>query len=246
LPDPSPPIEHGRSVRHNLRSERRGGMPDFSGFRHDDFGTLDGSSWRGRDALGGVLARALRPAIGPGCQSWGVRRRVELHIARKSVYNFDDARAVAKLFVYTHDDLVFGFYVEATGKREDDERFPHWRNFRDRIQDRSALRDALEGAVAKHDLTLTDYYRSCDAPIGRFRSVRGTVQAAPRGTDNWAGSSLPEFAGAIAGVSGAEWIDLHIFSRMDKTVAIGMGAEVVGRILSVLDDLVPVYLQTIA
>ena len=223
-------------------------MPDFSGFRNDDFETLDGSAWRGRDALGGVLARALRPAVGPGCQSWGVRRRVELHIARKSVYDFDDPVPVAKLFVYTHDELAFGFYVEATGKRKEDAHYIHWRNFRDRIQTKSPLRDALERAIAKHDLAFTDYYGRHDfnAPIGRFRSLKGVLQFAPRGTDKWTDSSLPEFARAVAGLSGDEWVNLHIYARMDKKAAIGMGENVVGPVLSVLDDFVPVYLETIA
>lgn len=223
-------------------------MPDFSGFRNDDFETLDGSSWRGRDALGGVLARALRPAMGPGCQSWGVRRRLELHIARKSLYDFDDPQRVAKLFVYTHDELAFGFYVEATGKREEDARYIHWRNFRERIQSKSPLRDALEHAIAKHDLAFTDYYHRHDfgAPFGRFRSLKGMLQFAAHGTDKWTGSSLPEFARAVAALPGDKWVDLHIYARMDKEAAIDMGENVVEPILSVLDDFVPLYLETVA
>ena len=223
-------------------------MPSFDGFRYDDFETLDGSSWRGRDALGGVLARALRPAIGPDCQSWGVRRRVELHIARKSLYDFEDPIPVAKLFVYTYDDLAFGFYVEASAKREHDDHYLHWRNFRDRIQETSALRDALTHAVTKHDLGITDYYHRHDrkSPLGRFRSSKGMLQFAPRETDNWRDSSVSELADAVAALSGDEWVNLHIYASIGKEAAIEMGKDVVDFILPVLDDLVPVYLETIA
>jgi hypothetical protein len=148
--------------------------------------------------------------------------------------------------VYTHDELAFGFYVEATAKSEDDEQFIHWRNFRDRIQAKSPLRDALERVIAKHDLAFTDYYGGRDAPIGRFRSSKGTLQFAARGTDNWIASSLPEFGRAVAALSGEEWANLHIYGRMDREDAIKMGENVVGPILTVLDAFVPVYLNTIA
>ena len=34
-------------------------MAEFAGFQPDDFDTLAGSSWRNRDALGGLLAETL-------------------------------------------------------------------------------------------------------------------------------------------------------------------------------------------
>ena len=106
----------------------------------------------------------------------------------------------------------------------------------------------MERAVAKHGLTFTDYRHRHDlnAPIGRFRSLAGALQVSARGTDNWKASSVPEFARAVVALSGDEWGNLQIYARMDKKAAIGMGKSIVGPILSVLDDLVPVYLETIA
>ena len=223
-------------------------MAHFNGFRNDDFDTLDGCSWRGRDALGGVLSRALRPQLGSDCQSWGVRRRVELHVAKRSRYNFEQPVPVAKLFVYTYDELAYGFYIEATGKREHDSEYVHWKNFRDRLQTKSPLRDALESAIAKHDCIFTDYYRvdDNDAPIGTFASSKGAIQFSPRGSTKRNKSSFNEFVDALAKLSGDEWVNVHIYARMDKNKAIKMGKDVVTPILTVLDSFAPVYMETIA
>jgi hypothetical protein len=72
-------------------------MPEFSGFRSDDFDDLAGSRWRSRKTLGGVLSRHLRDQLGQPYQSWGVRRRLELHIAHADKYDFDDPFRFAKL-----------------------------------------------------------------------------------------------------------------------------------------------------
>jgi hypothetical protein len=150
--------------------------------------------------------------------------------------------------VYTRDDLAFGFYIEATAKRQDDAYYAHWRNFRDRIQAKSLLRDALEGVIESHNLMFTDYYHwhDFDAPIGRFRSSNGSLEVAARGTDTWKPSSISAFGRSIAGLTGKEWVNLHIYARMDRKKAIAMGKDVVGPILVVLDALVPIYLETIA
>lgn len=100
-------------------------MPEFNGFQLQDFDNLEGSTWRSRERLGGVLAAALRRQLGRPYQSWGVRRRL---------------------------------------------------------------------------------------------------------------SKLPE----------DQWVDPHIFTTIDKEKAIGMGADVVGPILTVLRALSPVYEMTIA
>ena len=223
-------------------------MAHFDGFRTADFDTLDGSSWRGRDALGGVLSRALRGHCGSDCQSWGVRRRVELHLAKRSQYSFDDPVPVAKLFVYSYDELAYGFYVESTGKRDDDSEYVHWKNFRDRLQVKSPLRDALKAAVDKHTLLFTDYYRHGDsnAPIGRFSASKGAVQFLPRGSNKWQNSTFSAFTSALAKLSGDDWVNVHIYARMTQQAAIKLGPRVVVPILSVLDSLAPVYMATIA
>lgn len=86
-------IENDIAEDERLRSERskreprdtqvvRGSTPKFEGFSAADFGSLEGSSWRGRDALGGVLRDYLQAQTGVHFQSWAVRRRLEVHLAR--------------------------------------------------------------------------------------------------------------------------------------------------------------------
>jgi hypothetical protein len=226
-------------------------MAEFKGFSSEDFGTLEGSTWRGRDALGGVLSRALRPQVGADCQSWGVRRRLELHIARKSLYNFETPLGFAKLFVYTHEEeLAYGFYVESSGKRTEDGKYRHWKNFRDRILAPSPLRDAIHEATDRFDLILTDYYREHrgddDRPVGRFEIKKSRFKSGLDPTSRPLDSLLPELAHAAASATGDMWIDFHIYASMSRNEAIRKGWRVVDAMLPVLDALAPVYLETIA
>jgi hypothetical protein len=219
-------------------------VTSFDGFGEHDFHELRGSSWRGREALGGLLADALRADMGDDCRSWGVRRRLELHIARRNHYNFADPWPYAKLFVYTTGELAYGFYVEAPETGKDDGKFSHWRNFRDRLQADKGLQQALSKTMEEHHLTMADYYRwreSGGALRGQFRAHHGQLQWSPSGEPNWQGSTFDQLVERVSRLDGEHWIDLHIFARMDKDTAIGMGREVVEALLTVLRSLVPVY-----
>jgi hypothetical protein len=223
-------------------------MAQFSGFRDEDFETLDGSSWRSRAALGGVLSRALHDRAGFDCESWGVRRRVELHLAQRSHYDFYDPVPAVKLFVYSYDELAFGLYLEATGKHADDRKYVHWQKFRDGIQTDGALRAALEEAIGRHDLIITDYYRrgGNDAPIGTFASTDGKLRFSQRGTTRWQASSVADSARAVGALAGSEWVNLHIYARVDKRRAIAMKADVVNPVVTVLSSLASVYSAVLA
>ncbi|MEZ4715233.1 MAG: hypothetical protein R2851_03975 [Caldilineaceae bacterium] len=133
--------------KHVLRDGGRTGghNPKFDGFSAADFGSLEGSSWRGRDALGGVLRDHLRTQTGVSFQSWAVRRRLELHLARPDKYDFDAPLPCAKLFVYTHDDLAFGYYIETPsrqgGGQDSMDRYRHWENC-NRLTNQSTMQSA--------------------------------------------------------------------------------------------------------
>ena len=224
-------------------------MPTFQDFTEHDFVELAGTSWRNRGALGGVLAALLRPDLAHNTQSWGVRRRLELHIARRSHYDFDDPFPYAKLFVYTTGDLAYGFYVEGTGKRSDDTKYHDWRNFRELLRTDDRFRQALSAAIVEHDLLIADYYRRNSdggALGGQFQSTNGRLQWCPAGQGDWEDSTFDEFIERVTSLNGERWIDLHIFARMDRTTAVAMGQKVLEPLVSVLGALVPVYQAVIA
>jgi hypothetical protein len=220
-------------------------MITFSGFKPEDFDNLAGSTWRSRDTLGGLLSRQL----GRPYQSWGVARRLELHIARKLHYDFYNPWPFAKLFVSSYDRLAFGFYVETPASTADNlQEFGHWRRFRDRLQSNKAMREALVTAMRRHDLMITDYYRQeTGGALGSiFAYQDGVLRQRQPSSPDWHNVEVDSLIKNVARLPEDQWVDLHVFKTIDQTAAIEMGDEVVYVILRVLRDLVPIYEMTIA
>lgn len=224
-------------------------MPEFGGFQPQDFDSLDGSTWRKRGALGGVLAAALRSQLGRPYQSWGVRRCLELHLAHETHYAFDDPWPCAKLFVYSHHELAFGLFIEtpeATSERI--EHFVHWRNFRDRLQTDPAMQTALLSAMANHDLVMTDYYQqdTGGALECQFRFLGDHLHRRQPGDSTWKAVPVKSLFRRLAQLPEDQWVDLRVFATIEEQVAIDMESDVVGPILTVLRALAPVYEMTVA
>ena len=217
-------------------------MATFSGFTDSDFSSqIDGVHWRSRDALGGLLARALNDSFGGDFSSWAVRRRTELHIARQSRYSFDNPSPHAKLFVYTPpDEAAFGFYVEKADHAID--RQWDWVRFQSNFGTDPIARAALLAAMRNHRLTLTDYYDQDGGGAlgrrmlfwqGRFCSQRPREDPQP--------VTLDDLVRLMASLEDNTWCDLHLFTTIPKAEAVALGHRIVERILAVFHSLVPVY-----
>ena len=93
-------------------------MASFDGFTPNDFqDTIQGTSWRRRDGIGGVLASKLQENTDRPFRSWGVRRRTELFIAPPDHFrgplNAKNGLPRCKLRVATSSsELLYGFYIE--------------------------------------------------------------------------------------------------------------------------------------
>jgi hypothetical protein len=224
-------------------------MPEFSGFRPEDFDELAGSTWRSRERLGGLLAKALRGQLGRPYQSWAVRRRLELHLALESNYDFDDPWPYAKLFVYSQNRLDFGFYIESDEATSGDiGRFVHWPNFRDRLQADPAMQTALLAAMANYSLIITDYYRPDNGgALGcAFRFNDRQLCRRDPGEPDWRAVSAKDLLRRLAKLPEDQWVDLHVFATLDQETVMTKGPDIVEPILTVLRALVPVYEMTIA
>lgn len=235
-------------------------MAEFGGFHPQDFDNLAGSSWRNRESLGGVLAEALTDQLGRPYESWGARRRLELHIAVREHYDSDDPSPSAKLFVNSHNlhtgarELAYGFYVESPPALQDrSHRHVHWLRFRDRLRERPALQTALLGAMADHQLVLGDYYRADEdggAIGGKFVFRARRLQRWHPVGETWHDVQPVQLCHHIAQLprieAESQWVNLHVFARMGSHQAIELGAAVVEPLLSVLRALAPVYELTIA
>ncbi len=59
-------------------------------------------------------------------------------------------------------------------------------------------------------------------------------------------SSFEDFTKAVGEIDVDDWVNLHMYARLPKEKAIGLGRHVVNDILAVLYDLAPVYLETVS
>lgn len=225
-------------------------MTTFRGFCEDDFDHLRGSSWRSRQAIGGLLAATLRHQTGRSYRSWGVNRRLELHIALESAYQFSNARNFAKLVIYTHSDLTVGFYIEPTYSDESQpEQGRHWQNFKSRIQHQPAMRAALISPMANYALKLTDYYQSdTDGGIlqGTYAFNGGRLQFWHPDIKRWTDTHTSDLIHHLATLQPSSQSHLHLFYRIDKKNALDMGSLVIDPIMKILRALTPLYEMTIA
>lgn len=232
-------------------------MTTFGGFSENDFSGILGTTWRGRGSLGGILSTSLRSYIGEDSQSWGVRRRPELHLAKKSKYDSNNPRSSAKLFVYAgvseRRELAYGFYVESA-KVVDDAKFPHWGNFRDLIRTPGFFSEFLSSPLKEYDLIVSDYYdgRTNGGSLGgTFRCHRGQLQWSEHIKEGsevvWEDCSEREIIERLVEMRGKkEWIDLHIFAKMGMAEACVLGSGIEKPILSVLESLVPLYKKVVS
>ncbi len=223
-------------------------LREFVGFERADFEELAGSSWRARHALGGLLAKTLRSTLKRPYKSWGVKRRLELHIANENHYSFEDPFPFPKLFVYSKEKLAFGFYIEAPldATHPDASDYRYWRAFRNGLQNDETLTTALLQAMDKHQLTLADYYRRDTGVFrGSFTVRNGSITFRSTIDSNVDDMDKEEFIHRITEPNTTEWMDLHIFSEMDKASALELKGEVATPILSVLQELAPIYERAI-
>ncbi len=235
-------------------------MAEFAGFHPQDFDQLSGSTWRSRDALGGLLAGALQSEFGLPYESWGARRRLELHIARREHYDFERPATSAKLFVSSHnlhtdvDELAYGFYVESPPAGGDQPlRHLDWLRFRDRVCAVPPVRAALLSAMVTHGLVMGDYYRAEEdggALGGKYAFRGGSLQKWLPLEERWVDMDSSRLIHQLSGLppqqAPGEWVNVHVFSRLSRASAIEMGPDFVRPILVVLRALVPLYELTVA
>jgi hypothetical protein len=223
-------------------------MPHFSGFRSCDFDGIAGTSWRGREGLGGVLSNMLTRETGLRFQSWGVARWQQLHVACPKNYKYDDPWRVAKLFVDTYgkrdEELRYGLYLE-TAHKGSGKVSEHWRNFRDRLRRGSEMRKSLRSAMTDHNLSVIQYEDpECDHPGCLFECRDGRffrLESGPRKEANF-----DDLVARIAELPGHKWVNFYILQSMEMSKAIKLKSHIAGVISNLFTALVPVYLKTIA
>jgi hypothetical protein len=101
--------------------------------------------------------------------------------------------------------------------------------------------------MEKNQLTLADYYRGDGGVFrGSFKVRDGSIIFESSIARNVDDMSRDEFIHRITDPNTTEWMDLHVFSQLDKATALELKGEVATPILSVLTDIAPIYECSIA
>jgi hypothetical protein len=233
--------------KRSARARRARAVPRFEGFEEIDFKPKKrGLSWRGRKELGKVLAQELGKRVPGDFGYWIVPRKSRVHVARKEYYDTDARDRNAALFVAADEEgVTYGFRVgKPDGKAADD--WP-WSVLLAALSD-NAMRRKLRAAMKTHDLTLDLY--AMHVSYGQVAQIslqaRGflweheTAEQEMTRKMNWGG--LTEY---LQAEGAKQRCDLYLRKRMPVSDALKAGKDIAKEIVSVFEDLVPLYDVTV-
>lgn len=227
--------------------------PRFEGFTGQDFqDTVEGTHWRGRDRLGGVLTVLLQERTSRAFQSWAISRRRDVFVAPPDHFG-GTADAVhglprCKLLVRTtKSELLYGFYIEkgygdsiyAGASAEVMDGSWDWLRFAD------ALKGSLSGELRR---LLNDpaYRIRCDIrQAGAFEEVilyNGQDALLSRTNDhepqpaNW-----ESFLARILTAGDDTWVDFYLEHVKTPQQAIERGETIAANIVEAFVELLPIF-----
>ena len=235
-------------------------MPRFDGFQSQDFSeSIAGTTWRGRDSLGGVLAAALgnHAESKQPFRSWGISRRPELFLAPSKHFHGELNAKVGvkrcKLFVRAEPSgLRYGLWLEKGFDTLQAAKTPadvmddswDWPRLAQLLQD-SSRESAFLDLFHRHGFHL--YFEVVE---GEKTSLH-TVLAQPDGTlilESDGGISRVKWSQVcdlLTKASGSAWVDFYLIQKvLDPTEAISKGAAIANDIVGSFRQLLPIFNAT--
>lgn len=227
--------------------------PRFEGFTDQDFqDTVEGTHWRGRDRLGGVLIALLQERTSRAFQSWAISRRQDVFVAPPDHFG-GTADAVhglprCKLLVRTtKSELLYGFYIEkgygdssyAGASTEVMDVSWDWLRFA------AALKGPLSNDL--RELLNDPAYRiRCDIrQAGAIEEVvlyigQGALLSRTNGRDsqpaNW-----ESFLARILTAGDDTWVDFYLEQAKTPQQAIDLGEAIAADIVEAFVGLLPIF-----
>lgn len=230
--------------RRTARAKKAKAMPKFRGFQDSDFEAKKrGIAWRSREELGRLLASKMSEKAEGDFGYWIVRRKSEVHVARKKHYDRDKIDRMAAFFVEVDDTgVTYGLRIGTPSGRVR----ASWPSqaFLALLDEDSKQRRALRSAMRTQDLTLDVY--AMDVRYGQV----GRIQVQDRGflweheTEdqemtrkmNW--KTLAEY---LRTVSPGQQSTLFLRKHLDAKAALKAGDRVSDELLPVFEALLPMY-----
>ncbi len=215
----------------------------FPGFKASDFGTTDGTHWRGREiidrigghrrrrhnprSLGNIVAAELRRQRHREYRSWTPARYMAIHygIVNHYRFGFESSHRYAKLAFYLKYDeeepVKIGFVCEKPHQQLRPDY--HWVRFLSMLSDDKGFREKLTNVASSLSLSTEAYIVS-----------KGDVK-------RWSEFRAREVVAFLSAIPADQWCDFFLCRNLDKGSVLDMGPAIVNEIMQVFDGLSRVY-----
>jgi hypothetical protein len=221
---------------------------DFHGLVDSDFKlSIEGTTWRARSSLGGLLARRLSAVSGREFESHAIYRRAEVHVVQPQSFEPNIRVHEAKFFFKLDAKRVHhGFYIEKNWDEMDNTW--DWLRFTASFKQHSSIWDRLPQTMAQHKLVweaevkaagqehnpaVYRYILAGQPPL-RYQHAMAEQRV------TW-----PVFADVLKRIEPSHWCDLYLLQEIEKQEAIKLGIRIADRVVETWNLLVPLYLATV-
>jgi hypothetical protein len=226
------------------RAKRERAKPKFAGFQKSDFEPKKrGISWSSRKELGRVLAYELTQHAEGVFGHWIVPRRSKVHVGRQDKYNTENREINAAFLIAADEEaLSYGFHVGKPAGRSK-AAWP-WRGLVGKLVKTVFLPKALHAAMEKHDLQIDVW--AMNTSYGQVARITAEGKgflwqhkdAEQEVTRQMNGKELAEY---LKSVSPTKRCELHVRKQLSIEKALIAGSPISGEILTVIEDLMPLY-----
>jgi hypothetical protein len=237
-------IAFGTAKKSGVRKIGRLGK-DFTGLKDSDFkDNVDGTTWRRRENLGGLLAERLSQKTGRGFSSHAVYRRPQVLLGEPPRFNAKDDKKInfkkAKFnFRLNESEARYSFYIEKPNYEINPEW--EWGSFVRALR-QPDLTLSIKKALERYDLQIII---ELFPDGGEERRTLIEVHAADPLLRVESGVQRPitweTLADELSGFSVEDWCDLNIGRSMSRVDAISAGTNITPPIVDVFEAFLPLY-----
>lgn len=209
---------------------------EYQGLSQEDFSRrVEGTSWRRRDTLAGLMASRLTDFTGNHFIAYPIYPWNEVHLANGHCYEMGRRAKGAKFQVRLSErEAVYGFQVEKPDEAVTDQW--DWRRFVAVIGDDDEIQELVDTACRHHDLK----WLVAQSVGGRLIKE---IEVLPGEPLNWDGDEIDwqTFAYRLLAVPSSYRCNVRLCGQVGKADALNDGAAVMDRMLSAFRELMPLY-----
>jgi hypothetical protein len=213
----------------------------FPGLDESDFkNTTEGTTWRSRGRLGGLVAQQLSDMSGRQFLSLSIYRRSQLYVYAREL-SMGTLKSGVRLpkFIVRLDPraLSYGFYIEKSDERMGSDWY--WPRFLDLLSD-TAWQEKIVNTMIERKLQWVLRFEPKKDASCNYGKREETTPAFAQGSES---PTFPAFLTHLQNLPPPQWCNLYIEKTTEKAEALAMKEEVSRPIVQTLNALVPMYLR---